>query len=123
MKDKIKEILRESSEFNSLGKVVTRPSQILIIMRGIPGAGKSTKAKTLVDKGEIHSTDNLIEKSGDYKAFFAKMIASKDFSPLMKMHAQNVKNAIASINAGISPVIIDNTNINKLNIIVSQTHF
>lgn len=35
-KERIKEILRESIGYNKLGKKVTRPSQILIIMRGVP---------------------------------------------------------------------------------------
>jgi len=120
MKDKIKQILRENMEMNALGKPVTRPNQELIVMRGIPGAGKSTKAKSLVGGGIIHSTDDLIEKSGDYKEFFAKMMAAQlnkepdAFAPLAKMHAQNVKDAIESLKAGKTPVIIDNTNI-KMN--------
>ena len=38
MKNKIKEILREEifSELNFLKVKITRPSQILIIMRGVP---------------------------------------------------------------------------------------
>jgi len=36
------------------------------------------------------------------------------FAPLGKMHAQNIKNAIESLKSGVSPVIIDNTNI-KMN--------
>lgn len=119
MKDKIKQILRENTSMNALGKPVTRPNQILIVMRGIPGAGKSTKAKSLVGKGVIHSTDDLIEKSGDYREFFAKMIAAQTngepnaFAPLSQMHAQNLKNAIASMKSGVTPVIIDNTNIKQ----------
>lgn len=113
MKEKIREILREGSEKNILGVAISRPNQELIIMRGIPGAGKSTKAKSLVGQGKIHSTDDLIEKSGDYREFFAKMIASGDFSSLGKMHSQNLKDAIESMKAGITPVIVDNTNIKQ----------
>ena len=76
-------------------------------------------AKSLVGKGVIHSTDDLIEKSGDYREFFAKMIAAQingepnPFAPLSKMHAQNLKNAIDSMKSGVTPVIIDNTNIKQ----------
>jgi len=38
MKETIKQILREGSEKNILGVAVSRPTQELIIMRGIPGA-------------------------------------------------------------------------------------
>jgi hypothetical protein len=98
---------------NILGKEVTRPNQELVIMRGIPGAGKSTKAKSLVGKGKIHSTDDVIEAGGDYNEFFAKMIANKDFAPLSRAHSTNLKNAIASMKAGETPVIVDNTNIKQ----------
>jgi hypothetical protein len=36
MKEKIKSILREGMTTNSLGVKVTRPTQELIVMRGIP---------------------------------------------------------------------------------------
>jgi len=98
---------------NILGKEVTRPNQELVIMRGIPGAGKSTKAKSLVGKGKIHSTDDVIEAGGDYNEFFAKMIANKDFAPLSRAHSTNLKNAIESMKAGVTPVIVDNTNIKQ----------
>ena len=109
MKNFIKETLRE--KLNSLGVLITRPNQELIVCRGIPGSGKSTKAKTLVKEGIIHSTDNVIESKGDYKLFFETMIASSDFTELSRAHSTNLKNAIKSMTEGISPVIVDNTNI------------
>jgi predicted kinase len=96
---------------NKLGIEVTRPTQELIIMRGIPGAGKSTRAKELVGNGEIHSTDALIEASGDYRAFFEKMVESKNYMALGWKHKKNLKNATEAVANGVSPVIIDNTNI------------
>jgi hypothetical protein len=111
MKGKIKQILRESIMKNVLGVEITRPNQKLIIMRGIPGAGKSTKANSIVGEGIIHSTDNLIEATGDYRGFFARLIESGDFKDLSRMHSKNLSNAIKSIKDGISPVVIDNTNI------------
>jgi len=41
------------------------------------------------------------------------MIASGDFSSLGKMHSQNLKDAMESMKAGITPVIVDNTNIKQ----------
>jgi len=111
MKDVIKKILREGVLNNSLGVSVNRPDQELIIMRGIPGSGKSTKAKELVGSGAIHSTDDVIETMGDYNKFFNNMVANKDFSPLSKAHNTNFQNAVTSMKNGVTPVIIDNTNI------------
>lgn len=114
MKTTIKEILREGMTKNSLGVAITRPNQVLIIMRGIPGAGKSTKAKELAGaNGVIHSTDDVIEEQGDYKAFFTKMVEAKDFTDLSRAHSTNLKNLIKSIKAGVSPVVLDNTNIKQ----------
>ena len=114
MKTTIKEILREGVMKNSLGVVISRPNQVLIVMRGIPGSGKSTKAKQLAGaNGVIHSTDDVIEAQGDYSEFFEKMFASKDFSPLSKAHSTNLKNLIESLKNGVSPVILDNTNIKQ----------
>jgi hypothetical protein len=96
---------------NVLNIDVTRPTQKLVIMRGIPGAGKSTKSKSLVGDGVIHSTDDLIEATGDYRGFFARLIESGDFKDLSRMHSKNLSNAVKSMKDGISPVVIDNTNI------------
>lgn len=108
----IKKKLRESLEGkNILGVDITRPNQELIIMRGIPGAGKSTEAEKLVGEGVIHSTDTLIEATGDYKAFFEDMIEKENFGPLHEMHKNNLNNAKKSMEDGITPIVIDNTNI------------
>ena len=91
--------------------MITRPDQKLIIMRGISGSGKSTKARELKGNGVIHSTDDVISSMGDYNTFFTDMMKNKDFSPLQKAHQTNLKNAIDSMKNGVSPVIIDNTNL------------
>lgn len=96
---------------NSLNVDISRPEQELFIMVGVPGSGKSTKAKELVGKGVIHSTDDVIETMGDYRGFFNKMISSGDFSPLSNAHRINFQNSVTSMKQGISPVIIDNTNL------------
>lgn len=80
-------------------------------MRGISGSGKSTKAKELVGNGVIHSTDDVISSMGNYNDIFADMIARKDFSNLQKAHQTNLRNAINSMKNGVTPVIIDNTNL------------
>jgi predicted kinase len=113
MKKEIRTILREGMEKNALGVVVSRPTQELIVMRGIPGSGKSTKAKELVGEGIIHSTDDVIESQANYREFFAAMFEYKDFTPLSRAHSTNLKNAIKSLKEGLSPVIIDNTNIKQ----------
>lgn len=104
-------MLRENLGLNTLGVKVTRPDQVLIVMRGISGSGKSTKAKSLVAEGVIHSTDDLIEESGDYREFFAEMKRNNNFVNLSRMHSKNLSLAKKSMEEGISPVVVDNTNL------------
>jgi predicted kinase len=112
MKEFIKQKLKEGmTKWNSLGVKISNPDKVLVIMRGIPGAGKSTRAKNLVEGGRIHSTDTLIEESHDYRQFFSDMISSGSFVNLSRMHSKNLQNAKKSIDEGISPIVIDNTNI------------
>jgi predicted kinase len=99
---------------NSLNITISRPNHVLIVMRGIPGSGKSTRAKKLAGStGVIHSTDDVIEAQGDYNQFFKDMIDAKDFTPLSRAHSTNLKNLFKSLKDGISPVILDNTNIKQ----------
>jgi predicted kinase len=96
---------------NILNVEITKKNQKLKIIRGIPGAGKSTLSKSLVLDGVIHSTDDIVEATGDYRGFFEKMKLSKDWKPLSRAHSLNLNNAIKSMKDGVSPVIIDNTNL------------
>jgi hypothetical protein len=68
----------------------------------------------LVREGVIHSTDTVIERTGDYNGFFAKMIESKDFTALSRAHSTCFTEAVTSMKNGVTPVVIDNTNI-KMN--------
>lgn len=77
-------------------------SKQLIIVRGLPGSGKSTLAKKLVGNGVIHSTDNYFVKDGIY---------TFDYNKLSEYHDMNLEAAINSMVIGVSPIVIDNTNI------------
>lgn len=74
----------------------------LIILRGLPGSGKSQTAEKLVGRGIIHSTDSFHMKNGKYVF---------DVENLEIYHYLNLIASIRSMKKGISPVIIDNTNI------------
>ncbi|CAG0878633.1 unnamed protein product [Darwinula stevensoni] len=75
----------------------------MLLLRGCPGSGKTILAKSLKGNGVIHSKDDFfVDQSGDYSFSF-------DF--LDQAHQWNEKCAEESMKKGISPVIIDNTNI------------
>jgi len=76
--------------------------KVMIIMRGLPGSGKSTKAKALAQGGEIFSTDEFFMKEGKY-AF--------DPTKIAEAHAWNQSRVKDALSRGVSPVVVDNTNI------------
>ncbi len=85
-----------------LNREVCEKDKRLILLRGLPGSGKSEVAKQLVENGVIHSTDDFFIEDGVYVF---------DNNKLSKFHYFNFLNSIRSMQKGISPIIIDNTNI------------
>lgn len=88
--------------------------KVLIIMRGVPGSGKSFKARQLKgDSGAIFSTDDFWGTDPEtYRANWNK--AQEEGSVGQKLgqyHGENLKRAIEAMDQGVSPIIIDNTNI------------
>lgn len=87
--------------------IVSQTKKTLIIMRGLPGSGKSTRAKALAAGGEIFSTDNFFMTGGKYV-----------YNPALigKAHEWNQNAAIAAMIQGVSPVVIDNTNVRRMHV-------
>ena len=75
----------------------------LIIMRSPSGAGKSTLAQELGQGGVVLSTDDFFTTpEGEYRF---------DIKQLGKAHKWNQDRAAKAMEEGVSPVVIDNTNI------------
>lgn len=88
-------------------------TRILIIMRGVPGSGKSFIAKQIISA--IYGTQLT-------QHYFSHVLSTDDFFinrgvycfnkyRLAEAHAWNKNRAQQSMREGVSPVIIDNTNI------------
>lgn len=76
-----------------------------VIMRGIPGSGKSTFANLLASKflfNSVHSTDEQYIVNGKYQY---------DASKAGEYHAKNLANFVESLGKGTNLVICDNTNV------------
>lgn len=76
----------------------------LILMRGLPGSGKSFLGKQLAKQAadtKIYSTDDLFMVNGEYRFNPAK---------LGKFHKENQLRVEHAMGKGISLIIVDNTN-------------
>ena len=90
----------------------------LIVMRGISGAGKSTLARELGQGGVVLSTDDFFTTpEGEYQFNVRK---------LGEAHKWNQNRAEQAMEKGISPIVIDNTNVRvheaKNYVIAAQKH-
>jgi predicted kinase len=72
------------------------------IMRGIQGSGKSFLAKELGKGGQIFSTDDFFMQNGKYQW---------SGSLLGKAHQWNKDRTEKAMIEGISPIVLDNTNL------------
>ena len=85
------------------GAVQSEMKRKLYIMRGLPGSGKSTKAKELAGKlGKIFSTDEYFMQDGEYRF---------DAARLPEYHRRNLDDSTMAMRRGTGAVVIDNTNI------------
>ncbi|OCT99444.1 NEDD4-binding protein 2 [Xenopus laevis] len=78
--------------------------KVLILLRGAPGSGKTTSARMLLQQNQLGiklSTDDYFYKNGQYHY---------DVNLLGEAHEWNHKRAKEAFEKNISPIIIDNTN-------------
>lgn len=75
--------------------------KILYIARGIPGSGKSYTISKIVPNENIFSTDNFWGPNYDF-----------DLKRIGEAHKWNLKRAREAMTNSISPIGVDNTNIN-----------
>ncbi len=74
--------------------------KVLYLMRGLPGSGKTTLARTL--SNNIFATDDFFLHEGKYVFVLEKADEAHEWN------RRRVREALAS---GVSPVVVDNTNI------------
>ncbi|XP_074131394.1 NEDD4-binding protein 2 isoform X2 [Sminthopsis crassicaudata] len=111
---------QESSASHNVRRKNPYVGQTLVLLRGLPGSGKSFLARKLLEEnpnGIILSSDDFFYKNGQYQF---------DGNLLGEAHEWNQKRAKEALEKKVSPIIIDNTNLQawemKPYIIMSQKH-
>lgn len=88
---------------DKIQKRISAQERIVIIMRGVPGSGKSYLAYQLRGNGVVLSTDDyFINYQGQYVF---------DRNQLSFAHDWNQNRADKEMKSGTNPVVIDNTNL------------
>lgn len=93
---------KKTSEIAKATEKIQLGSKVLVILRGLPGSGKSSLAAKLKFSGEVFSTDDFFIENGEYI-----------FDPykLNEAHVWNKQRTKQALERGVSPIIIDNTNV------------
>jgi len=81
---------------------IAQQQKILYIMRGLSGSGKSSLAQELGRDGIVLSTDDFFMAGGKYEY---------DPEGIGYAHDWNQDRALKAMQKGISPIVIDNTNV------------
>lgn len=104
---------KKDQEIARVIQLIRKGFKTVIFLRGLPGSGKSTLARWIVDstvspahrrdyKQYIYSADDYFARNGMYM-----------YNPLQitDAHQWSQRRAYDAMRSGVSPVIIDNTNI------------
>ncbi|XGW16634.1 hypothetical protein V3C99_001802 [Haemonchus contortus] len=88
----------------NIQRCIREGHHVLILMRGVPGSGKSFLANSLASNhgGVVYSTDDFFVQNGQYR-----------FQPekLEEYHRNNIIRVREAMLDGVKPIIVDNTNI------------
>lgn len=101
--------------------------RVFVVLRGLPGAGKSTTARNMLEKlgggsdNHIFSTDNFfipftreLRSSGEYVSPEDESSEYKDNwdgENISKAHRENLDAFRRAVDNGVTPLILDNQNI------------
>jgi len=83
----------------------------VILMRAIPGSGKSTMAKQLISKAQQEGKSGIICSADDYFYELGKGSYAFDRTKIAEAHKYCFKKFMDAVNQGIDLIIVDNTNL------------
>ncbi|KAK7496517.1 hypothetical protein BaRGS_00012169 [Batillaria attramentaria] len=91
-----------SSSVEKMKSYTKAGTKLMVILRGLPGSGKSYLARAIQGSGEVFSADDYFIRNGLYEY-------NKD--ELSEAHAWNKQRVKEALERGVTPIIVDNTNV------------
>lgn len=103
-----------SKDEERIGSLIRKNYRVMILMRGPPGVGKSYLARSLIYnyvelENSSYKIEDFVYSSDDY---FYNAKGTYKYNPafLSEAHEYNHKRVQDKAKAGLSPIIVDNTN-------------
>ncbi|KAF7284345.1 hypothetical protein GWI33_022327 [Rhynchophorus ferrugineus] len=103
---------KKRTEIDNVIQKINRGDKVLVLLRGLPGSGKSTLGHYILNntigdneqtlRNHLLSTDDYFMKNGVYN-YNSMLIGDA--------HGWNHQRAFSAMSKGYSPIIIDNTNV------------
>ena len=103
MQTLIDDCRRKLSFLNSITDRICKLEKIIILMRGVPGSGKSYLAHQIKGRGTVLSTDDYFYDRHGYYIFNPTLLS--------EAHDWNRRRTERKMKDRINPIIIDNTNL------------
>lgn len=97
--------------FARIKAAITRGDKILVLLRGLPGSGKTTLAKSLVAATVGGDVASHVYSSDDFFVTLGRGVYKFDPRKLSEAHTFNCSRVAKAMRNGLTPIIVDNTNI------------
>ena len=104
------DVRKANASIKRIQQLIQNGIKVMIIMRGMPGSGKSHLAQMVVSLMTENDLSQHILSTDDYFIMLGRGIYAYDYNLLPQAHNWNQKRTSESLKRGINPIVIDNTN-------------
>ncbi|XP_044574618.1 NEDD4-binding protein 2-like isoform X2 [Cotesia glomerata] len=90
---------------------IAHGDKIIVLMRGLPGSGKSTEARNLISSTLAKDPSIYVFSTDDFFQLHNRGVYTYDPTKLSEAHSRNHSRVSNAMKSGRTPIIVDNTNL------------